>query len=89
LKKLKNFNNQENTQSLAYISNDREHMHDFDIFDSPVKDRVTEESSQDEVEQYRLLFQSSANQEVDKYLDPMIVVSPEKNSLDWWRENKY
>ena len=53
------------------------------------KDRVTEESSQDDVEQYRLLVQSSANREVDNYLDPTIVVSPEKNSLDWWRENKY
>jgi hypothetical protein len=57
----KTYNNQENTQSPAYISNDRENMHDFDIFDSPVKDRVTEESSQDEVEQYRFLVQSSAN----------------------------
>jgi hypothetical protein len=72
----KTFNNQENTQSPAYITNDRENIHDFDIFDSPVKDRVTEESSQDDIEQYRLLVQSSANREVDNYLDPTIVVSP-------------
>ena len=73
----------------ASISNDSADVLGFDIFDSPVKEKVSEDSTEDEVVQHRLLVQSSAKREVENYLDPAIVVSPETSSLEWWRENKY
>ena len=81
---LQTFKN-EDPQGPASISNVRLDVHGFDIFDSSVKVNEAEESTV----QHQLQLQNSAKREVENYLDPTIIVSPETSSLDWWRENKY